>query len=170
MGGNLEGEDVYGLSNLRRSQRIAGCVEKIGQQRWKANAPLQFVSNREESDDEEEEDVEDDGFISDFDVDSDEGLEGYEEDDDGMFAGPGQEGISLWDSLGEGFLREVSQLEGKLQNEADLTLIHAYALKINHGLTNDAYNSLCFLFPQAPLDSLKNTEKRIQFLSGFQPV
>ena len=88
MGGNLEGEDVYGLSNLRRSRRIAGCVEKIGQQQWRANAPLQFVSNREESDDDEEEDVEDDGFISDFDVDSDEGLEGYEEDDDRMFAGP----------------------------------------------------------------------------------
>ena len=33
-----------------------------------------------------------------------------EEDDDEMFAGPGQEGISLWDSLGEEFLREVSQL------------------------------------------------------------
>ena len=105
-----------------------------------------------------------------------------------MFAGPGQEGISLWDSLGEGFLREVSQLgiyfilkfffeiflttvlEGKLLDEADLTLIRAYSLKVNHGLTNDAYNSLRFLFPQAPLDTLKNTEKRIQFLSGFQPV
>ena len=33
-----------------------------------------------------------------------------EEEDDEMFAGPGQEGISLWDSLEEGFLREVSQL------------------------------------------------------------
>ena len=63
-------------------------------------------------------------------------------------------------ALGEGFLKEVSQLEGKLLDEADLTLICAYALKINHGLTNDAYNSLCFLFPQTPLDSLKNTEKR----------
>ena len=30
--------------------------------------------------------------------------------------------------------------------------------------------SLRFLFPQAPLDTLKNTEKQIQFLSGFQPV
>jgi hypothetical protein len=28
-----------------------------------------------------------------------------------MFAEPGQENISLWDSLGEGFLREVSQLD-----------------------------------------------------------
>ena len=26
--------EVYGLSNLRRSRRIADAVEKIGQQRW----------------------------------------------------------------------------------------------------------------------------------------
>ena len=108
MGANLDGE-VYGLSNLRRSQRIAGCVKKIGQQRWRSNAPAHITSNREESDEEEEKDAEDDEPFSDFDVASDEGLEGYE-DDDGMFAGPGQEGISLWDSLGEGFLREASQL------------------------------------------------------------
>ena len=35
---------------------------------------------------------------------------------------------------------------------------------------NDTYNSLRFLFPQAPLETLRNTEKCIQFLSGFQPV
>ena len=186
-GGNINSE-VYGLSNLRRSRRIADGVEKIGQQRWGsiANAPVHFVDNREESDEEEKkEDIDDDESISDFNVASD---EEDQEDEDDMFAGPGQEGISLWDSLGEGFLREVSQLgiyfilkfffeiflttvlEGKLLDEADLTLIRAYSLKVNHGLTNDAYNSLRFLFPQAPLDTLKNTEKRIQFLSGFQPV
>lgn len=51
-----------------------------------------------------------------------------------------------------------------------MTLIRAYSLKVKHGLTKDAYNSLRFVFPQAPLDTLKNTEKRIQLLSGFQPV
>ena len=70
------------------------------------------MNNGEESDEEEEEeedlDMEDEP-ISDFDIASD------EEDDDEMFAGPGQEGISLWDSLGEGFLREVSQLGMSLQ-------------------------------------------------------
>ena len=99
--------EVYGLSNLRRSRRIADGVEKIGQQRWGSNASVQFVNNGEESDEEEEEeedlDMEDEP-ISDFDIASD------KEDDDEMFAGPGQEGISLWDSLGERFLREVSQL------------------------------------------------------------
>ena len=32
------------------------------------------------------------------------------ENDDDLFAGPGLEGISLWDSLGEGFLKEASWL------------------------------------------------------------
>jgi hypothetical protein len=112
MGENLNSE-VYGLSNLRRSRRIADGVEKIGQQRWGLNASVHFVNDREKSD-EEEEDVEDDEPNSDFDVASDEGLEGYDDDDDDddgeLFAGPGLEGISLWDSLGEGFLREASQL------------------------------------------------------------
>jgi hypothetical protein len=103
---NHDGE-VYGLSNLRQSRRIADCVEKIGQQRWKSNASVRFVNDREESE-EEEEDTDDDESVraSDF----DEGSEGYEEDDNELFAGPGQEGISIWDSLGEGFLREASQL------------------------------------------------------------
>ena len=57
------------------------------------------------SDKEEEEDMDmEDEPISKSDIVSDEG------DNDEMFAGPGQEGISLWDSLGKGFLREVSQL------------------------------------------------------------
>jgi hypothetical protein len=101
VGGDFD--EVYGLSNLRRSRRIAGNVEKIGQQRWGSNGQVGFLNDGEESDEEEEEDIEDDGN---YDIVSDEGYE----DDDELFAGPGQEGISLWDSLGEGFLREVSQL------------------------------------------------------------
>ena len=61
-------------------------------------------------------------------------------------------------------------LEEKLLDKDDLTLICAYTFKVNHGLTNDAHNSLQFLFPQAPLDTLKNIEKQIQFLSGLQPA
>ena len=101
--------EVYGLSKLCRSQRIAKPVEIIDQQRWRSNGPADI---RGESDEEElEEDDTEDELIGDFDINvaSDEGLEGYEDDDE-MFAGPGQEGISLWDSLGEGFLKEVSQL------------------------------------------------------------
>ena len=110
MGENLN--EVYGLSNLRRSRWIAVGVRKIGLQRWGLNASVKFVNNKEESDEEEEDDIEDDEPIDDLDVASDEGLEGYEDDDDDddeLFAGSGQEGISLWDSLGEGFLRECHE-------------------------------------------------------------
>jgi hypothetical protein len=68
------------------------------------------MNDREESDEEEEEDIEDDEPNGDFDVASDEDLEGYEDDDDELFAGPCLEGISLWDTLGEGFLKEASKL------------------------------------------------------------
>jgi hypothetical protein len=66
-----DGAEVYGLSNLRRSQRIADGVEKIGQQRWGSNASVQFVNNGEESNEEEEEEEEEEDMedepISDFD-------------------------------------------------------------------------------------------------------
>ena len=53
-GENLIGE-VYGLSNLRQSRRIA---EKIGQQRWGSNAASVHIANdREESDEEEADEV-----------------------------------------------------------------------------------------------------------------
>jgi hypothetical protein len=65
-----DGAEVYGLSNLCGSQKIADGVEKIGQQRWGSNASVQFVNNEEESNEEEkeeeEEDMEDEP-ISDFD-------------------------------------------------------------------------------------------------------
>ena len=58
-------------------------------------------------------------------------------------------------------------LEGKLLDESDLTLLRAYTLKVEDGITNAAFNKLHFDFPQAPLDTIKYTEKRVQFLSGF---
>src|SRR5271169_6731028 len=102
MGESLDGEEVYGLSKLRHSGRIAKQVEKIGQQRWGSNhIAMHFVNNQEESDDE---DIEDDEPMSDFDVNVDGALEGLEEDDedidinndiDELVAAQGQEGISL---------------------------------------------------------------------------
>jgi hypothetical protein len=83
---NNDGE-VYGLC---QSQQIA---KKIGQQWWGSDAPVHFVNNGEESDEEEEEDPDmEDKPISNSDIASD------KEDDNEMFAEPGQEGISLWDS------------------------------------------------------------------------
>ena len=61
-------------------------------------------------------------------------------------------------------------LEGKILDENDLTLLRAYTLKVEDGITNATFNKLRFAFPQAPLNSIKSTEKRVQFLSGFQPV
>jgi hypothetical protein len=60
--------------------------------------------------------------------------------------------------------------EGNILDESDMTLLHAYALKLEECLTDKAFNKLRFVFPQSPIDSLKNTEKRVQFLSGSQPT
>ena len=109
---------VYGLSTLHCSGQIANNVEQVGQQQWVLNNTVHFTNDREENEEEnkEEEDVEP---VSDFYVDSDKGLEGGDEDlegsegdddDDELIAGQGQEGISLWDTLGEGFLKKASQL------------------------------------------------------------
>jgi len=51
-----------------------------------------------------------------------------------------------------------------------LSLLHAYTLKVEDGLTDKTFNKLHFAFPQASIDTLKNTEKHIQSLSGFQPM
>ena len=60
--------------------------------------------------------------------------------------------------------------EGKLPDKSDLTLLRAYTLKVEDGITNTTFKKIRFAFPQAPLNSIKSTEKRVQFLSGFQPV
>ena len=60
--------------------------------------------------------------------------------------------------------------EGMILDESDLTLLHAYALKVEDGITDKTFNKLRYAFPQAPIESLKNTEKRVQYLSGFQPI
>ena len=99
--GNGDSE-VYALSNLHHSRRIANCVEQIGQQWWGSNPGVHFVNQSHE----EDEYKEDGESVSNFDADGDEGLEG----DDELAAPQGQEGISLWDILGEGFLKEASQL------------------------------------------------------------
>lgn len=107
--GEVIDDEVYGLSQPRRSKRIANHLEQLGQQRWRPNDIIHLPNHRElvESD-EEEQDIQEDEAVSDFDVDDDEGLEG--DDDDELIAGQGQEGISPWDILGEGFLKEASQL------------------------------------------------------------
>ena len=61
-------------------------------------------------------------------------------------------------------------IEGDILDESDLILLCAYALKVEDSLTDKIFNKLHYAFSQAPINSLKNTEKCIQFLSGFQPM
>jgi hypothetical protein len=74
----------------------------------------------------------------------------------------------MFEPILNGFLMFL--LDGKLLGESDLTLLRAYTLKVEDGITNATFKKLLFAFPQALLDSIKSTEKRVQFLSGFQPV
>jgi hypothetical protein len=108
---NAVNPDDYGLSNLRRSRRIADCVDRIGLQRWGTNHVWQFIIDEEESGEEDEgtqvtEDLADgvEDWLS--------GDEDVQEDDEDVMpsAEPGQEGVSVWDLLGESFLKEVSEL------------------------------------------------------------
>jgi hypothetical protein len=107
--------DKYGLSNLRRSRRIAECVERIGRQRWGSNHVRQFIVDDDEERDEEDEVVEEnqvteeDRVMEDY-ISSDEDFQEDEEEYAMPSAEPGQEGVSVWDLLGDGFLKEASQL------------------------------------------------------------
>jgi hypothetical protein len=101
---------VSTLSKTRRSQRVAERVDQIGRQRWGTNHVQYFTDER--GDDPAEEEVAEDDLVA----DGDEGNiyvdeEPSEDEDDIMaVAEPGQEGISVWDLLGESFLQEVSQI------------------------------------------------------------
>lgn len=110
-GDKTSNEDIVStLSTTRRSRRVAERLDQIGQQRWRTNHVQFFVDERED-DPAEEEDTEDDlvagGDEGNIYVDE----ELWEDEDDVMaIAEPGQEGISVWDLLGESFLQEVSQI------------------------------------------------------------
>jgi hypothetical protein len=114
--------DEYGLTNLRRSRRIARCVEQVGLQRWGSNHVRQFVV--EESDEEDEEDevaeenqvMQEDEVMEDEDFNSDEDFQEDEGEYETPSAEPGQEGVSVWDLLGESFLKEASQLGESASN------------------------------------------------------
>ena len=103
---DTDGHYQYGLSTQRRSHRIAERVERISRVRWGTNH-VQLIEREEREEDEEEA-----GIAGDME-DEEDGL-GHDddelEDEDISFAEPGQEGISVWDLLGDGFLKEVAKL------------------------------------------------------------
>jgi hypothetical protein len=137
--------DCYGLSKLRRSHRIAECVDRIGRQRWGPNHVRQFiVDDKEESEEESEEEAE--GV-----TDGEEYLNGEddfqeEEEDATPGAEPGQEGISVWDLLGESFLKEAS----KLGQSSDFFLY--YQLMFSQRV-NSWMRTICPSFVPMPLKS-----------------
>jgi hypothetical protein len=104
----------YGLSNLRRSSRIAGHINQLSQQRWGLNSRQRFTVDEDDGDSNDDEigsgeDKGNDNMGGDFDGSN----EDFGEDSDGFempIAEASQAGISVWDLLGEGFMKEVSQL------------------------------------------------------------
>ena len=113
---DADGHDQYSLSAARRSRRITERVERIGRVRWGTNH-VQFIEWEEREEDEEEVSIteenlnmedEEDGTGCDHDEPEDE--------EDMPFAEPGQEGISVWDLLGEGFMKEVAEIGWRLLN------------------------------------------------------
>ena len=108
---DADGHDQYGLSTQRRSHRLSERVDRIGRVRWGTNN-VQIIEREDREEEEEEEDVlgdmdREDGMRDDDDDDK------LEDEEDMPFAEPGQEGISVWDLLGDGFLKKVADL-GKL--------------------------------------------------------
>lgn len=101
---------VSALSTTHHSRQVAEGVDRIGRQRWGTNHVQFFMDER--GDDPAEEEVTEDDPVAGGDegnIYDDEEL--WEDEDDVMaIAEPGQEGISVWDLLGESFLQEVSQI------------------------------------------------------------
>jgi hypothetical protein len=52
----------------------------------------------------------------------------------------------------------------------DLSLLRAYTLKVEDGLTDMTFNKLRLVFPESSVETLKNTMSRVRSLSGFEPI
>jgi hypothetical protein len=59
---------------------------------------------------------------------------------------------------------------GEALGEADLSLLRVYTFKVQNHLTERAFNQLPKVYPNVGHNTLKITEKNIQFLSGFKPI
>jgi hypothetical protein len=111
---DADGHDQYSLSTVRRSRRITERVERVGRSRWRTNH-VHFLEREEREEDGDEVSIteenlniedEEDGMGCDHDEPDEPDEPGDEEEM--PFAEPGQEGISVWDLLGEGFMKEVA--------------------------------------------------------------
>jgi hypothetical protein len=109
--------DEYGLSNLCRSHCIVCHVKQVGLQQWGRNHVQQFVveeSNEEDKEDKEDKVVEENQVMQEAEFMEDEDFNSngdFQEDEDECEMPStelGQEGVSVWDLLGESFLKQAS--------------------------------------------------------------
>jgi hypothetical protein len=181
------------LSAIHCSARVAAWREKTLQERWNRSLePIMedFEGEEDEGEDEDEEEEEEEGEGPTADDDLLEyGCDEGEEDVwDLMESAPsGEEGISLWDSMGEHFIREAMsigrlsfhkerdsqlthQLGARTLLEHELAPLRHFAYKVENNLTEKAFNALPYVFPHDKVSSWKVTSSHVQFLSGFRPV
>ena len=92
------------LSTTCRSTCIAAKVTHTFQRRWETG-PHNLTRDEEESNETEDTDAADDEQLEDM----SDGEEDNNEEDQSR-TGVGEEGVSLWDLLGEGFLRRAAEL------------------------------------------------------------
>ena len=107
---DADGHNQYNLSMARRSRRITECIERIGHLRWGTNH-VQFIEWEEREEDDKEVSITEENLNTE---DEEDGMgrdhDEPEDKEDMPFAEPGQEGLSVWDILGEGFMKEVAEI------------------------------------------------------------
>ena len=111
--------------------------------------------------------------------------EDIEEDPEGWMLYDLEDGLSALDQLGEDFEREAiangepvhcsmltstdcSNSAGKL-SERDMSILRAYAFKVDEHLTDEAFAKIPFAFPKETVPTVKVCKSRLQALSGFKP-
>lgn len=137
-----------------------------------------------ENEDFEGEDSEGEDSKGDNSAGEDSGDEGYY-DWEGHDDLEGPSGLSALDRIGECFECSVAVngessstnatmqpkliITGKQLGDADLTILRAYAYKIDTHTTDSAFKKLPFAFPQEPIPTVDVCRTRLRFLSGFKP-
>ena len=111
-----DGQDQYSLSAVCRSRKITERIEQICRVRWGTNH-VQFIEWEEREEDEEEVSTTEENLnIKDEENGTEHDHDEPEDEEDMPFAKPGQEGISVWDLLGEGFMKEVAEIGWQFLN------------------------------------------------------
>jgi hypothetical protein len=114
--------DQYSLTNLCCSCHITCCVEQVGLQQWGCNYVWQFAVKKSDEEDEEDKVAEENQVMQEDEVMENKDFNSNKDfqEDNGEYETPstelGQEGVSVWDLLGSGFLKKASQLGESMSN------------------------------------------------------